>query len=157
MLSGLKARQIPSSPFSVKRALEQTAHQLDGVEVFAQGHGLIQVDRAFDHLVNYHGQQERDVRFHVTVTNAGQTHKGVYMRDTCVAKCKEFPITVEPVFLNNEERDAASKIKFNLQLTISCNASWVQIPKHFDLMYMARGFTVKVDPTGLSSGVHYTR
>nr|CAH0110775.1 unnamed protein product [Daphnia galeata] len=156
LISGLKAREIPSSPFSIKRALEQTAVFLDGVEVFAQGHGLIQVDRAFDHLVAYHNQQERDVRFHVTVANSGPIMKGIYMRDMPTSKSKEFAISVEPFFLNFEERDAESKIQFNIHLSLACNASWVQIPKHFDLMYMARGFSVKVDPTGLSSGVHYT-
>ena len=155
--SGLKAKGIPSSPFSIKRALEQTAIWLDGVEVFAQGHGLIQVDRAFDHLVAYHNQQERDVRFHVTVANSGPSMKGIYMRDTLTSKPKEFSITVEPFFLNHEEREAESKIQFNVHLALACNASWVQIPKHFDLMYMARGFSIKVDPTGLACGVHYTR
>lgn len=156
LLSGLKAKGIPYSPFSVKRALEQTAVLLDEVEVFAQGHGLIQVDRAFDHLVAYHNQVERDVRFHITVSNSGPTMKGIYMRDISTSKPKEFAITVEPFFLNYEAREAESKIKFNLELALACNASWVNIPKHFDLMYMARGFSVKVDPTGLATGVHYT-
>ena len=156
LLSGLKAKGIPYSPFSVKRALEQTAVLLDEVEVFAQGHGLIQDDRAFDHLVAYHNQVERDVRFHITVSNSGPTMKGIYMRDISTSKPKEFAITVEPFFLNYEAREAESKIKFNLELALACNASWVNIPKHFDLMYMARGFSVKVDPTGLATGVHYT-
>ncbi len=157
LLSGLKARGIPSSPFSVRRALQQTAQVLDGVDVFTQGHGLIQVDRAFDHLVAYHEQQERDVYFHVTVSNpGGQTLKGIYMRDVpTTIKSKEFNVAVDPRFMNDEERDANSKIKFNLQLSLACNASWVQVPKHFDLMYMARGFAVKVDPTGLAPGVHF--
>ena len=157
LISGLKAREIPSSPFSIKRALEQTAVFLDGVEVFAQGHGLIQVDRAFDHLVAYHNQQERDVRFHVTVANSGPSMKGIYMRDMPTSKSKEFAINVEPFFLNYEERDAESKIGFNIHFSLACNAPWVQIPKHFDLMYMVRGFSVKVDPTGLAPGVHYAR
>ena len=130
---------------------------LDGVEVFAQGHGLVQVDRAFDHLVAYHGHQERDVRFHVTVSNTGgSTMKGIYMRDTSMSKSREFNVNVEPFFLNNDERDAVSKIVFNLQLALTCSASWVQIPKHLDLMFMARGFSIKVDPSALPPGVHYT-
>ncbi|XP_057365075.1 tripeptidyl-peptidase 2-like [Daphnia carinata] len=156
LISGLKARRVPFSPFSIKRALEQTAVCLEGVEVFAQGHGLIQVDRAFDHLVAYHNQQERDVRFHVTIGNSGPAMKGIYMRDMLTSKPKEFSISVEPFYLNCDERDADSKIKFNIQLSLACSASWVQIPKHFDLMYMVRGFSVKVDPTGLAPGVHYT-
>lgn len=156
--SALKTKGIPYSPFSIKRALEQTAHFLDGVEVFVQGHGLIQVDRAFEHLAAYHSQQERDVRFHVTVSNpGGQTLKGIYMRDVSLTKCKEFNVTVDPRYLNEEERDAASKIQFNIRLSLACNASWVQVPKHLDLMLMARGFSVKVDPTGLAVGVHYAR
>lgn len=78
------------------------------------------------------------------------------MRDTQTSKSKEFNINVEPFFLNNEERDAASKINFNLKLALACNSSWVQIPKHLDLMFMLRGFSVKVDPTGLAPGVHHS-
>jgi len=155
LVSGLKARNVPFSPFSVKRALEHTAKFLDGVEVFAQGHGLIQIDRAFDHMISNHHHPDRDVRFHVTIGNT-LSHKGIYMRDTQTSKSKEFNINVEPFFLNNEDRDAASKIDFNLRLALTCNSSWVQIPKHFDLMFMLRGFSVKVDPSGLAPGVHYS-
>lgn len=43
LMSGLKARNIAYSPFSLKQAMEHTAQYLDDVEVFAQGHGLLQV------------------------------------------------------------------------------------------------------------------
>ena len=156
-MSGLKARDIAFSPFSIKRALEQSALFLNGIEVFAQGHGLIQVDRAFEHLVAYHNHQERDVRFDITIDNTGggPPMKGIYMRDTSVLKSQEFYVNVQPIFLNNDERDADSKIKFNLHLSLACEASWVKIPKHFNLMFMTRGFSIKVDPTQLPSGIHY--
>ena len=53
LLSGMKSRNLPFSPFSVKRALEQTALFLDGVEVFAQGHGLVQVLNTYYCLQNW--------------------------------------------------------------------------------------------------------
>jgi hypothetical protein len=43
LLSGLEQKHIPYSPYSVKRALENTTLCLDTVDSFAQGHGLLQV------------------------------------------------------------------------------------------------------------------
>lgn len=43
LLSGLEQKNIPYSPYSVKRALENTAFCLDTVDSFVQGHGLLQV------------------------------------------------------------------------------------------------------------------
>jgi len=43
ILSGLKANGIHYSPFSVRRALQNSSLTLPNVEVFAQGCGLLQV------------------------------------------------------------------------------------------------------------------
>ena len=44
LLSGCKARGIPTSPAAVKRALEMTAVPLQGgVDVFGTGYGMVQV------------------------------------------------------------------------------------------------------------------
>jgi len=43
VLSGLKAGHVSYNPYSVKRALQNTAKPVEGVEVFAMGHGLVQV------------------------------------------------------------------------------------------------------------------
>ena len=37
-----------------------------------------------------------------------------------------------------------------------CDAGWVQVPAHLDLMNMSRQFVVKVDAQGLESGAYYT-
>ena len=42
LVSALKARQASYSPFSVRRAIQNTAQRLE-VDVFAQGHGLVRV------------------------------------------------------------------------------------------------------------------
>lgn len=43
LLSGLKAKNIPYSAYSVRRALENTALKIPNYEPFTHGHGLIQV------------------------------------------------------------------------------------------------------------------
>ena len=48
------------------------------------------------------------------------------------------------------------KIQFSMQLSLVCEATWVQHPSHLDLMNMARSFTIKVDTQGLAPGPHYT-
>ncbi len=50
LLSGLKAQKTAYSPYSVRRALQNTAQPVADTEVFAQGPGLLQVDKAFDYL-----------------------------------------------------------------------------------------------------------
>ena len=50
LLSALKAQSVPYSPFSVKRALENTAQALPNNCHYAQGHGLLQVQKLISFL-----------------------------------------------------------------------------------------------------------
>ena len=51
LLSGLKQRNISYSPFFIKRSITMTAKKLTHVCHHAQGHGLLQVERAFEHML----------------------------------------------------------------------------------------------------------
>lgn len=155
ILSGLAQRNLPYSPYSVRRALENTALCLDGVEVFAQGSGLLQVDKAFDHLVNYHSQQERDVRFHVTC--GGSNNKGIYIRGKYHNNVYEYSVSVEPAFRDTDNIPAHVKINFCLHITLVCKGTFVSCPQHLDLSNSARVFSVKVDTKDLPYGVHRTQ
>jgi len=48
------------------------------------------------------------------------------------------------------------KISFCMQLSFTCDASYVQHPTYLELMNTARAVSIKVDPKGLPEGVHYT-
>lgn len=41
-----------------------------------------------------------------------------------------------------------------MSLCLISDASWISVPKYLELMYMARTFVVKIDPSGLHPGVH---
>jgi tripeptidyl-peptidase II len=99
LLSGMKARGLPFSPYSVRRAIENTAQFMEGLDVFAQGHGLLQVERAFEHLTAHSNACERDVRFHVT---CGASNKGIHLRGGLQDTPKEVGVNIEPIFLKND-------------------------------------------------------
>lgn len=152
ILSGLKQQNIPYSPYSVKRALENSAHFMEKVEIFAQGSGLLQLDRAFELLMDHHDAPERDVRFHIT---CGQSNgKGIYIRSKLHTTKYEYSVNVEPFFRNSDTIEPSKKINFNLRLALVCDASYVDHPTHLDLSNAARVFSIKIDTQDLACGVH---
>lgn len=99
LISGLLAKGSLYSPYSIKRALENTALYIPNLDPFAQGSGLLQVERAFDNLISCCDVPERDVRFAI---NCGVNSKGIHMRTGVIDRAKDCAITVEPVFINSE-------------------------------------------------------
>ncbi|XP_024939416.1 tripeptidyl-peptidase 2 isoform X3 [Cephus cinctus] len=154
LISGLLAKGIAYSPYSIKRALENTAHFVDGLDPFAQGAGLLHVERAFENLITFAGSPERDVRFSI---NCGLNNsKGIHIRNGVIDRSKDYAITVEPVFLDSDNTDPSRKIDFNLRLSLVCDQTWVQFPTHLDLMHMPRAFAVRIEAANLPEGVHTT-
>ena len=49
-LSGLRAQGLAWSPFSVKRAVENTATVLGDMCQFGQGNGLLNIEKVLEHL-----------------------------------------------------------------------------------------------------------
>jgi len=43
MITALKSDEIRYTPYSIRRAIENTAQKQDGIERFAQGRGFVQV------------------------------------------------------------------------------------------------------------------
>ncbi|KFM79321.1 Tripeptidyl-peptidase 2, partial [Stegodyphus mimosarum] len=153
LLSGLIQKSIPYSPYSIKRAIQNTAFKVSTWEPFSMGHGLIQVEKAFNHLVEYWDCVERCVRFHVV-----SDHKnGIYLREPHqISRPSVHCISVEPIFLGDTSADAERKINFCMNLKIVCDATWVSVPSTLYLMYTSRSFAIRIDPCGLSPGEHFT-
>uniref|UniRef100_V5IDQ3 Tripeptidyl-peptidase 2 n=2 Tax=Ixodes ricinus TaxID=34613 RepID=V5IDQ3_IXORI len=153
LLSGLKAQGLPYSPYSVRRAMENTALKVASWDPFSMGYGLLQVDKAFEHLLEHGDCPERDVRFRV---NCGAHRRGIYLREPHVVdKPSMCSVCIEPLLLNEQLAAAQSKIGYEQNLSLVCDASWVSAPALLSLSYVARTIWVKVDPTGLPPGAHY--
>ena len=58
--------------------------------------------------------------------------------------------------LKTDVAEADEKIAFSLRLNLACDASWVKVPAHLDLMNMSRQFLVIIYAQGLESGAYYT-
>ncbi|CAG9759947.1 unnamed protein product [Ceutorhynchus assimilis] len=147
LLSGLSQQGLGSSPYLVRKALENTASCIGGVDVASQGAGLIQIDKAFDYLVTFNDIPERNVRFQLQCGSSNA--KGIYLRTKLNTLKHTFKVSVEPRFLNEDEVPAEKKINFNMRLVLTCSKDYIQFPKHLDLSNVARMFAVNVDLTSI--------
>ncbi|XP_072938553.1 tripeptidyl-peptidase 2 [Epargyreus clarus] len=158
LISGLKAKELPYSPYSMKRALQNSATYLSHVEPWAQGSGLLNIEKAFDHLTTYYSQPERDVTFNLQCgTNNA---KGIFLRARIDETPKDIGVTIEPQFLQ-DHTDAENvgvigkQISFGARLALACAAPWVSAPAHLHVMNAPRAVTVRLDPAALPPGPHY--
>jgi len=94
LLSALRSGNYKWSPFSVKRALAATARPLPHLCPYGQGHGLLQIEAAYAHLVKYNDSACRDVRFAISCGNGSCSTKGIHLRGYDAEKPTEIPIKV---------------------------------------------------------------
>ncbi|RMF86238.1 MAG: hypothetical protein D6744_00060, partial [Planctomycetota bacterium] len=153
LLSGMKAEGKPYSPQTVRKALENTARPMRGLDVFSQGRGMIQIDAAWDYLQRFAPYTKSPLRFEVRVPGRDDA-RGIYLREPhetdrpCVQS-----VRVDPVF--HEDADNREKVEFELPITLEATERWVEVADHLLLMHGGRSFEVRVDPTRLEPGVHY--
>lgn len=105
ILSGLKANNIEFNPFGVKRAIENTA--LSGIdETIGLGAGLIQVEKAYDYLVEYKDCQMQKIQFDIKCpTVKSRQLRGIYLKNSDeVNETREYSVIVEPIFFENQSK-----------------------------------------------------
>ena len=57
----------------------------------------LQVDKAFEHMIQYHDVPERNIRFNVA---CGEGKRGIYLRELHeVQNSSDHNITIEPVYM----------------------------------------------------------
>ncbi len=153
LLSGLKAKGISWSPIRLYRALAATARKVQDIEVFALGHGLIQLPEAFDHLVEWKDAPAADARFRVTLPDRGGA-RGLYLREPYeTERVLETRVRVKPAFREDENHD--KRIGLSVRVALESTAPWIECADHMLLLHGGESMRVRVDPTKLAPGVHY--
>ena len=163
LVGALKSRGMPVTPARVRRAVLNTATQLEDLPYANQrltsGRGLVDVSSAWDYLVANEAADVPDVRYEVQVSycnSLSRKMRGVYLRrvrgDPAYARVSA-TVSVDPKFLEiarNKEDKAAFEQRIALSVE-GCSegtaVGWVRAPESVMLMQSGRDFKIEVDTT----------
>ncbi|MEL6482240.1 MAG: hypothetical protein AAFQ75_12380, partial [Pseudomonadota bacterium] len=113
---------IATHPAAIKRAVTETAVPLPGQSPWANGAGMLQVDAAYEHLVNYHDDRYTDVTFHAR--GPGNT-RGIYLREPYETdEPSEISVSFRAEWL--EDADNRRKTDFDMRLAIEATEPWIE-------------------------------
>ncbi|KAK4796287.1 hypothetical protein SAY86_028613 [Trapa natans] len=159
LVSALKAEGVTVSPYKVRTALENTCIPVGNLpeDKLSTGQGLMQVDKAFEYVM-----QCRDlpcVQYQVKVNPSGQsslTCRGIYLREASTCKqSTEWTVQLGPKF-HEDASNLEELVPFEECIQLhSTDKSVVKAPEYLLLTHNGRNFNIVVDPSNLSSGLHY--
>ncbi|OWM79539.1 hypothetical protein CDL15_Pgr022951 [Punica granatum] len=159
LISAMKAESIPVSPYTVRTALENTCILIGALpeDKLSTGQGLMQVDKAFQYVMQY-----RDfpcVRYQLKINPSGKSapiSRGIYLREASACKqSTEWTVQVEPKF-HEDANNLEELVPFEECIQLhSTDKSVVRPPEYLLLTHNGRSFNIVVDPSNLSSGLHY--
>eukprot|EP00913_Durusdinium_trenchii_P005630 g5248.t1 len=153
LVSALKAQKIPYSPYSIHRAIANTAKRIESASAFAQGPGLLQVDLALPYLVKHHDCVGERQKFRVRVrgTHSG---RGIYLREAHqTTRATAHTVSVRPLF--SEKTKPETKTAFEMRISLSATEPWIQVGPHTLLTHGGSQFTVEVNPADVEPGAHF--
>lgn len=180
VLSGLKANHVDYNPFGVKRAIENTALDVD--ELVGQGAGLIQVEKAYDYLIQHKENIFQKIQFECRcyLSKSRQT-RGIYLKNSDeLNDTRDFMMTVEPFFFETHSRKdylplheqpdnhdesllntQKDKISLNRKLALVCDnndnaTQWVEFPPHLYIVNSQKQFFIRIKAKELEDGRHYS-
>ncbi|XP_050220637.1 tripeptidyl-peptidase 2 isoform X2 [Mercurialis annua] len=159
LVSAMKAEGLPVSPYSVRKALENTCVPVGELlaDKLSTGQGLMQVDKAYEYI-----QKSKDIPsvwYKIKVNRSGKStpsSRGIYLREASACQqSTEWSVQVEPQF-----REGASNLEelvpFEECIELhSTEKAVVMAPEYILLTHNGRSFNIVVDPTKLSDGLHY--
>jgi subtilisin family serine protease len=157
LLSAAAKDGVPAPPARLIRAIEASARPVERLLPCEQGAGLVQVDRAYDALVSMKAApEEREIR--ARVNGSSGVGGGVYERSVVGDAPFDRDVDLNVVWPKDGGEDAnAARAGYEKRLTLAADASWIQVPPRVVLNSSGGRFTVRVDPKGLTPGIHAGR
>uniref|UniRef100_M4BCP7 Tripeptidyl-peptidase II n=1 Tax=Hyaloperonospora arabidopsidis (strain Emoy2) TaxID=559515 RepID=M4BCP7_HYAAE len=158
LVSALKAEGVEYTPYSIRRALENTAVMVPKVEVYAQGKGLIQVLPAFKYLMNsnaFDGTKKSPLHYEVKTSSGNGDARGIFLRDSAdfAHDSTEVTVSVTPIFHKKTAQD--DKIHYEQHVRLVSSVRWIDVGRSLALMHGGRTFKVLVETKHLTAGEHY--
>ncbi|KAF0915843.1 hypothetical protein E2562_039168 [Oryza meyeriana var. granulata] len=159
LVSAMKAEGIPLSPYTVRKAIENTAALISDVpeEKLTTGHGLLQVDKAFEYA-----QQAKElplVSYRISINQMGKSIprlRGIYLRGSnACQQTSEWTVQLDPKF-HEDASNMEQLVPFEECLQLhSTDSSVIKIPEYIMVTNNGRSFNIVVNPVNISSGLHY--
>ncbi|ETN14421.1 hypothetical protein PPTG_07472 [Phytophthora nicotianae INRA-310] len=158
LISAMKAQGVEYTPYSIRRALENTAVKVPNVEVYAQGKGLIQVLPAFKYLAgsnSFDGGRKFPLHYEIKTSSGDGKARGIFLRDSVdfAHDSTEVNVTVTPKFHKKAVQD--DKVHFEQHVRLVPSARWIDVGRNLALMHGGRAFKVLVKTKHLTAGEHY--
>jgi len=153
ILSALKANSIPFTPYRITKAIQRTSKSINN----PMNVGLIQVENAFNDLVNFKDDKSQDISFRIEISECNNG-RGIYIRDIVNAnKTTQYTINVKPTFMKTDDEILnKQRLEFEDKIALVSTVGWIRCPKYLLLNNGGRSFSVQVNPTSLDSGFHFT-
>ncbi|XP_027189528.1 tripeptidyl-peptidase 2 isoform X2 [Cicer arietinum] len=159
LISAMKAERIPVSPYSVRKALENTTVPIgDSPEdKLSTGQGLMQVDKCYEYIQK--SQNIPCVWYQININQSGKTNpssRGIYLREANACRqSTEWTVLVDPKF-HEDANKLEDLVVFEECIELhSSDSTVVKAPEYLLLTHNGRTFNIVVDPTNLSDGLHY--
>jgi tripeptidyl-peptidase-2 len=153
LLSALKAEDVAYSPYSVRKAIENSARPLANASVFAQGKGVLQVDKALEFAKRNASKAGEQLRFEIDFPGRDNA-RGIYLREPYETKgATTATVRIRPRF--HEDTPNQDKINLLLRLKLQCDADWVEVADALLLTNGGNTFEVRIDPSKLPEGASF--
>lgn len=157
LCSGLKAAGIEYHPYSIMRALANSSRQLESIEPWARGQGLIQCCDTFNWAVKNKEWMANNFEMQINVPDGrGGLRNCIYARDFEPTRNLRYTVFAQAKFPKKYPNE--KKIGMEFQLSLVATKPWIKTAGFVMISgTIQRGFQVDIDPNHFSveDGANY--